>query len=77
LLAAAFLTAAAGLPAAPLLLALALLAFTFLSLPIVLLATALLSLADWSTWFLWIALCFHVAFHQCVSEFIRSFAVER
>jgi hypothetical protein len=61
-LSSALLTAAL-LAAATLLLALALLAFTFLVFPIVLLAAALLSLTGPPAWFVWIALCFHIAFH--------------
>jgi hypothetical protein len=67
---AAGLAAPAGLAAATLLLALALLAFTFLSLPIVLLAAALLSLTGRPLWFVWIPLCFHIAFQQCIIELI-------
>jgi hypothetical protein len=54
----AALLATAGLSSAPLLLALALLAFTFLSLAISLLA-ALLSWIAGLTRFVWITLCFH------------------
>jgi hypothetical protein len=70
LVAAAGFAAPTGLAAATLLLALALLAFTFLSFPIVLLAAALLSLTGRPAWFVWIALCFHIAFHWCIIELI-------